>query len=236
MTVKCRRPYKDTILFRKGKIAMDDRFFMVRMIPILSLILCFALSPAPAFPSKGCLPELLISTDSIVPDRELKKDLLLVDIRPPAAFAKLRIPGSLNVPIFAIKAKTFLKKYELVLVDDGYRYAQIEEECRYLRRAGFRLRILDGGLATWSRKGGALEGDEFARKALNRLSPLNFFSEKDYGNWIVLDTSEGERPESARLFSRFFSMPYTGDSMGFAAWYEEFLKIGLTDNKYKGVD
>lgn len=203
---------------------MDDRFFVMRMIPILSLILCLALPTAPAFPSKVCLPELLISPDSVAMDREMKKGLLLVDIRPSAAFEKLRIPGSLNIPVFSIKAKTFLKRYDLVLVDEGYRYAQIEEECRYLRRAGFRLRILDGGLSVWSRKGGALEGDEFSRRTLNRLSSLNFFPEKDYGNWIVLDASEGGRPESACLFPRFFSMPHAGDSMGFAARYEEFLK------------
>lgn len=203
---------------------MGDRFVIVRMIPLLSLILCFAGSPAPVYPSKGCLPERLISADSIIQDRELKKELLLVDIRPSAAFEKLRIPGSLNIPVFAIKTKTFLKKYDLVLVDDGYRYAQIEEACRHLWRAGFRLRILDGGLSAWSGKGGALEGDEFARKALNRLSPLNFFPEKDGGNWIVLDASEGGRPGSARLFSRFFSVPYAADSTGFAARYEELLK------------
>lgn len=102
---------------------MDDRFFAARRISILSLALCLALPPTSASPSKGCLPGLMISMDSIVADREKKKEWMLVDIRPTAAFEKLRIPGSLNVPIFAIKTKPFLKKQDLVLVDEGYRYA-----------------------------------------------------------------------------------------------------------------
>lgn len=211
-----------------GLLAMTNGTFfkglLTRMISILSLVLCLAWSPTPAFPAKGCLPELLISPDSILAERALKKEWLLVDIRPSAAFEKLRIPGSLNIPVFAIKEKTFLKKYDLVLVDEGYRCARIEEDCRYLRRAGFRLRLLDGGLSVWGRKGGALEGDEFARKALNRLSPLNFFPEKDCGNWVVLDTSESARPESARLFSQYFPLPHAGGGTDFAARYEELLK------------
>jgi rhodanese-related sulfurtransferase len=205
---------------------MDDRFVLMRMTPILLLILCLAApqAPAPASPSKGCLPELLISVDSLAIDRKRKKELLLVDIRPAAAFEKLRIPGSLNVPVFAIKTKTFFKKNDLVLVDEGYRYAQIEEECRRLRRSGFRLRTLNGGLSAWNRKGGALEGDDFARKALNRLSPLHFFPEKDTGNWIVLDASEGKQPEFSRLFPRFVSIPYAKDDEIFAARYEALLK------------
>ena len=96
---------------------MDDRFSMAKMISILALILCVAVSPAPAYPEKGCFPDLLISADSVLLDRALKKELLLVDIRPAAAFGKLRIPGSLNIPLYAIKTKTFLKKHDLVLID-----------------------------------------------------------------------------------------------------------------------
>jgi rhodanese-related sulfurtransferase len=230
---------------------MDGRFFAAGMIPLLFLVPCVAASPAsaepqalavsppytsfqrtaapaaPASPAKGCLPELLISPESIALDRERNKALLLVDIRPATAFEKLRIPGSLNFPLFAIKTKTFLKKYDLVLVDEGYRYARIEAECRQLRKAGFRLRILNGGLSAWDRNGGALEGDDFARKALNRLSPLDFYPEKDCGNWIVLDVSEREHPESASLFPRFVSIPYARDDAAFAARYERLLKIEM---------
>ena len=116
---------------------MGGCFVIVRMIPVLSLILCLVAPRVSAFPVKGCLPELLISSDEVIPEQGMRNEMLLVDIRPAAAFERLRIPGSLNVPLFAIKAKTFLKKYDLVLVDEGYRYAQIEEACRHLRRAGF---------------------------------------------------------------------------------------------------
>lgn len=79
-------------------------------------------------------------------------------------------------------------------------------------------------MSVWSRKGGSLEGDEFARRALNRISPLLFFPEKDSGNWIVLDISEAGRPEAARLFPRFASIPHGLGSVSFADRYEVLLK------------
>lgn len=203
---------------------MRGCFAIVRMIPLLSLILCLVPPQVSAFPARGCLPELLIPSDNVILNQGTRNEMLLVDIRPPAAFERLRIPGSLNFPLYVIKAKTFLKKYDLVVVDEGYRYARIEEECRRLKRQGFRLRILNGGLSTWNRKGGVLEGDDLARKSLSQLSPLNFFQEKDGGNWLVVNVSEGERPESVSFFPRGVSIPYVKDRDRFVARYEELLK------------
>ena len=61
-------------------------------------------------------PGLLISVKSIHKEMKSgKRDMVLVDVRNPRAFETFRIPGSLNIPLFALKTKTFLKTNRLIL-------------------------------------------------------------------------------------------------------------------------
>ena len=117
-----------------------------------------------------------------------------MDIRPPQAFAQVRIPGSLNIPLFAIKTKTFLKGKPLILVDEGYRPRQLADACEQLTRAGFTARFLFGGLAAWQTSGGRMQGDAFARNGLNQLSPQAFFAVRESADWLVIDASVGTLP------------------------------------------
>lgn len=218
---------------RAGRAAGDSHLFPVRMLSILFVFISLAVIPASAVPkseSKGPVPqEFLIPVDSVIRERNQNGAVLLVDVRPAAQFEKLRIPGSLNIPLFAIKTKTFLKRIALVLVDAGYRCGVIAAECELLRKAGFRVRVLDGGLYGWSRNGGALEGDDSVRKALNRVPPMHLFPEKDYRRWIVLDVSQASHADISAVFPSYISVPYMQDDAAFAARYEMHLKKAMTD-------
>jgi len=83
-------------------------------------------------------PTLAISVESVLKKLREKQDIILVDVRKKSEFEKFRIPGSISVPLFAVKTKTFLKAKPLVLVNEGYGYRQVEQEVAHLRDSGFR--------------------------------------------------------------------------------------------------
>lgn len=147
-------------------------------------------------------PSLSISVETVLQKIKTRQKMVLVDVRDKEAFERLRIPGSLNIPLYVIKAKPFLRLSPLVVVNEGFRYSQLEKECKKLRNAGFTVSILNGGLNSWGQKGGLLEGDLLALRACKAISPRIFFQEKDYENWIILDVSREKKPESQYL------MPY----------------------------
>ena len=92
-------------------------------------------------------PGLFISVESVLQQLKEKQHIVLVDVRDANDFEKFRIPGSLNIPFFALKTKTFLKKKSLVMINEGFSYSRLEQGCLRLRNAGFAsVSILDGGL------------------------------------------------------------------------------------------
>lgn len=150
--------------------------------------------------------------------------IILVDVRRENEFEKFRIPGSINIPLFAIKTNAFLRSEFLVLINEGYNYGELERECVRLRNSGFRAWILDGGLYYWKGKGGPLEGDAFSQKELSRIPPRTFFSEKDYDDWLMIDVSASENPKARSLIPQFISIPYVNNEEKFIALFERILE------------
>ncbi len=144
-------------------------------------------------------PALVVSVESILKEMKGKPEAILVDVRPRSEFEKSRIPGSIQVDLFAVKTKNLLKAKPLVLVNEGYSCSRLEEEVKGLRDAGFMASILDGGLSEWRRKGGPLEGDAFAQKDLNKIPPQIFFQERVYDNWVVIDATTANKHMAASL-------------------------------------
>jgi rhodanese-related sulfurtransferase len=211
---------------RSAGISAYDYHRLAGIMSILILLLFPAAHPLCATSddeSKSPLFDLLISVEAIVADMDRKQETILIDIRPAEQFEKLRIPGSLNMPLFAIKTKPFLKRKTLIIVDEGYRYFPIAQEFKLLMKAGFRIRILNGGLYAWSQKGAPLQGDALVRRKLNRVSPMHFFTEKDHQDWIILDVSDGKRSASPALFTSSLSLPYRKGDTSFLSQYAKQL-------------
>jgi rhodanese-related sulfurtransferase len=139
-----------------------------------------------------------------------RQELVLIDVRGPQAFEQVRIPGSLNIPLFAVKTKAFLKDKPLVLVDEGFRPRRLADACDQLRQAGFEARFLFGGLNAWRTRSAnfnllrsaklalprsahvnllPLQGDVFAQNALNTMPPQALFAEQGSEYWLLLDVS-----------------------------------------------
>ncbi len=164
-------------------------------------------------------PAFAISVESVLQ----KQGIIIVDVRDKESFEKFNIPGSINIPLFAIRTKAFLKTKSLILINEGYNYSQLERECERLRKSGFKVWLLNGGLYFWIQKGAPVKGDVFAQKELNKIPPRIFFAEKNYENWIVIDVSSTNDPKASSLFPQSISIPYI-DEKKFILAFENTLK------------
>ncbi|MEW5801614.1 MAG: rhodanese-like domain-containing protein [bacterium] len=175
-------------------------------------------------------PDLLISPESVWKKLEKKQEIILIDVRDSQEFEKLRIPGSLNIPLFALKTKAFLKSKPLVLVNEGYTYSQLEQECKKLKGSGSSaVSILKGGLQQWMRKGGAFEGDLSFQGRLNKIPPWIFFQERNYDDWIVVDVSESRKSHVQSLLPEAVHIPFSDNNTE-----EFFSRLTTLINERKG--
>jgi len=146
-------------------------------------------------------PALLISPRALARALDKRNPPLVIDLRPAAAFDAVHIPGAINLPAFALKAKPYLVRRALVLIGQGYEYASVLPALEALRGGGVRsVRLLDGGLNAWARQGRPLQGTVFAREALGRLDPEQYLAEQHSDQWLVLKLA-GILP--AKLGKRF---------------------------------
>ena len=163
-------------------------------------------------------PAFAISVESVLRKLKKKEKIILVDVRNREEFEKFRIPGSINIPLFAIKTKTFLKHKHLVLINDGYHYSPLERECKRLKDSGFTaVWILHGGLNAWREKGATVNGDIFAQKNLNRMPPQIFFEEKNDESWIVIDVSKPKTRETLYLIPQAIAIPFIDNTGKFVS-------------------
>ncbi len=135
-------------------------------------------------------PSLLLSIEAVRERLEKDHDLILIDVRKGEDFAKFRIPGSINIHLYAVKTRDYLKSRSLVLVNEGYNYFTLEMECANLRNRGFaKAWILAGGLNLWHQNGGRIEGNFFGQEKLAEIPTAGFFADKDYDDWIFFNVS-----------------------------------------------
>jgi rhodanese-related sulfurtransferase len=158
-------------------------------------------------------PGLFVAPERVIKDMGGNKALFLIDARNKVKFDQFRIPGSINIPLYAIKTKAALRTGFLVLINEGHSYGQLEKTCRQLREAGFKASVLAGGLNRWRQVGGRLEGDPFAKKELNKIMPRAWFQEKKYKNWVVVDVSEDGKGKELIPWS--VTLPFTDDPAQF---------------------
>ena len=133
---------------------------------------------------------LSITPVALVHKLKQKQKIALIDVRNQEDFARLRIPASINLPLHVVKTKFALKSFFIVLINEGFNYIPLENECRHLRNLGFKAFILDGGLAAWECHGNRLVGDLFALEEIRLISPQILFQVKDYENTLVIDISQ----------------------------------------------
>jgi rhodanese-related sulfurtransferase len=155
-------------------------------------------------------PTLSISVDALLNKLRQSQPVTLVDIRSPSDFDTAGIPGSINIPLYTIKTKAFLKSVPFVLIEDGYRFKYLERQCEALRAEGFAASFLTGGLNAWKHRGGLLRESAFQRKTFNRISPQAFYQAKNDEGWIFINASKEQTSASIELFPRAFHINIIG--------------------------
>nr|WP_320192688.1 rhodanese-like domain-containing protein [uncultured Desulfobacter sp.] len=138
-------------------------------------------------------PTFKISVKSALKKYQKSQNVIFIDVREPKKFELYRIPGSLNIPLYALKSKNFLMQKSLILVNEGFKVLDLKKECIHLEGTGFQdVKFLKGGLNAWKENNGAIQGDVFAMKKLNRVSPDCLFKEKNNENLLLIDISAPE--------------------------------------------
>jgi rhodanese-related sulfurtransferase len=139
----------------------------------------------------------------------LQNKAMFVDVRSKSEFDDFRIPNSINLPMHAVKNKSFLRTKPVVLLNKGYATYELDELCDSLKAAGFpKVMVLDGGIVAWSING-KLEGDLNAIGQLNRISPKEIDmvkAERDF-----LPVYVGERDEMVESLGVKMFIPASGD-------------------------
>ena len=126
----------------------------------------------------------------------------LVDVRRPARFEELRVPGSMNIPGFQIKTKGFLRGKRLLLLGDGHSYRALDRLADDLQTEGFdQVSIVEGGLNAWRLEVGALEGAANPNRAA-MISPSEYLQEQRYGHWKLVFVGLDNAAADASLLSR----------------------------------
>ena len=127
-------------------------------------------------------------------------ELVIVDSRPAADFRRVRIPGSINLPLRSLLSRPYLRARRVLLVDRGYLGSELETGCRELRSAGFAsVGIIEGGLNAWAQTMGDLEGDRLARSHLNRIPARDLAVATRFDHWLVVDVSATPTPDLEEL-------------------------------------
>ncbi|MGA9477686.1 MAG: rhodanese-like domain-containing protein [Desulfobacterales bacterium] len=142
---------------------------------------------------------LAVTAAELLNKTKQNRRMTLVDVRSPDEFDRLRIPGSISVPLHAVKTKDYLKAQPFVLVSAGYEWRDLETECKRLQQSGFKPSILFGGLVAWQNQGGPVEGDRLLVAAYKEISTHLFFYEKDYKDIKVFDVSTKPIPYIQKL-------------------------------------
>ena len=139
--------------------------------------------------------QCLISTEKAYQLWQSKK-IQLVDVRPQKAYRIVHIPGSINIPEYAIKTKTFLQDKFIVLVNNGHTMDQQIRTCLKLKESGFgHVAVLQGGINGWGQNA-PLQGDADVAR-IDRLSPIEFLQAQQENDWIIVDIAKEKRDLSS---------------------------------------
>ena len=131
---------------------------------------------------------LLVKTSEFLHQTNLLTLPTFIDVRSPELFRLGHIQGSLNLPLFTIKGRAFLRQKSLVLLDEGYNDENLLDEAERLQSLGFaNIRVLRDGFRGWQQLGAETEGQnitssELATIAADRIQPVHLLP-----GWLLVN-------------------------------------------------
>lgn len=136
---------------------------------------------------------MLVRAVDVVADLGVGDRQCIVDVRPENQYRLGRIPGSVNLPLYMVKGKTFLKQKRVVLVGRGFEEQILLQEANRLRTMGFSAPcVLEGGFRLWQMQGGKLEGDHPSASVLALIESMEFLRAQIQPGWVVINLGSKE--------------------------------------------
>lgn len=132
--------------------------------------------------------------------------VLVVDVRGENAFRKGHAPGAIELPLFAVKGKNFLRDRTVIVMDEGWGRAAAEIRRLRTEEGMSQLWLWPGGLVAWRDLGGQVEGDgpfDADRLSSDTVEPIASMPE-----WLVVDASAKSDDESMPLPDGTLRIPF----------------------------
>lgn len=159
---------------------------------------CSASTPEPA--SRSFLPAGPRDTSCYIVARSIPAAtdrIAIVDVRSAGEFEQFHIDGAANIPLHAIKTKSFLRQKALVLVGRGAVQLPLEEQCARLKADGYRVSVLKGGLKAWKENSGNFSGSAPDVLSLSTISPSELYEASHAEKWLIV-LSKADRAAAKR--------------------------------------
>lgn len=171
--------------------------------PAWALIPLVLLSAAGSAVAASRDVSVLISVKDAVAMKKNKPCSLFVDLRRAAAFSRVRIEGSINIPPHFVRTKQYLRSMAVILVNEGYGLEALVRLAKDLNERGFTASVLNGGLAAWHQQGQRLAGDPFAGQGLHLLPAVALLPSDSLSHFDrILDISAGAGEKTTASFPR----------------------------------
>lgn len=140
-------------------------------------------------------------------------NVIIVDVRPQKDYEHYHLPGSLNIPAYSIKTKSFLKSKPLILVDDGVSVASLLSVCGSLKASGFAsVTVFGDGVHAWRELMTNNTGFKL-KQDLRELTPKQFVSVKNEYQWLII-LLDKNIDDIKKDFGRFRIIAYSkGDTV-----------------------
>ena len=193
------------------------------LVPLLMAVVCLypglltaSSNPGPSS-SNSCQ---LVSAKEVIESVNSGTSVLMVDVRAKADFEKSWIPNSINMPLYEVRTKRFLKDRPFVLVDYGYRPRLLLDECKALRSQGFRnVSILTEGLNAWFRSDGELDG---TAQPDDEISAAEFHAALSAGHAIPIYIGPENDPSGGmEAIANVHRIPFAATPGSFSMRYEK---------------
>lgn len=121
----------------------------------------------------------------------INSDIRVIDVRSSEAYQRAHIPGSLNLPEYAIRAKAFLKREHLLLLNNGQSIKALADTCQRLKSDGYKkVSVLAGGIKAWINSGLSIDTDHGPLQTLDRISPRQLVQAQLGQPWVFVTSIE----------------------------------------------
>lgn len=111
-------------------------------------------------------------------------DYQIVDVRNESDFQQGHIANSINIPLHQIANKRFLKKKNILLVNNGLPQFEMGQFCQILKDKGFeRVSIMRGGVHNWLGQDLPLAGIGYQKQLFDVIKIEDFMM--DYDNKLI---------------------------------------------------